>query len=1552
MTYHPGRKATPQPAIQTTCGSELRHKPFPSLTSLLVATLALTAACYAPVAHAQANVQGAWQTVSTQMPINPIHTALLSNGKILVVSGSGNYPAESIYSVGVWDPATNTMASQTQSWDMFCNGMIVLPDGRPFIMGGNLQYDPFFGWNRTSIYNPAAVSPKPNFVDMEDMAHGRWYPTSTVLGDGRVLIFSGLDEKGATNPQTEIYTVGAGWAPPVVAPWTPPLYPRLHVLPNGKVFYSGSTTQSRIFDPATSTWSNVIATTIYGGTRTYGSSVLLPLTPPNYAPRVMIFGGGNPATATTEIIDLSVPTPAWTKGPAMSAPRIEMNASILPNGQVLTVGGSLNDEDTSTASLNADFYDPATNKMLSAGANAVPRLYHSVALLLPDATVWVAGGNPVRGTYEPSVEIYSPAYLFNPDGTSATRPTITGVTPSVIGYGMTFQVQTPDAANIASVVLVKDGAVTHAFNMDQRLVGLVSSAGSGVLNVTGPPNGNIAPPGYYMLFLINKAGVPSIAKFVQLSTAPSDVPPTGTITSPTTSTVNINQGQTVTFAGIGTASGTGTIAAYWWSIRGGTPAKSSMQTPGAVTFSTPGTYQASLTVTDNSGITDPNPPVVTIIVKPTSPPPTLTSAMIGPLAAYGAQGQTNLNVILTGTNFLPNPICSFGAGVDVNSCTFNSATQLTANVDVLANAAVGPRNILVTDTDTQTAPLANGFSVVAGNALPAPTLTAVTPNAVFQGTPNVAITLTGTNFQPAPTCNFDSDFGGTVNTCTFVSPTQINVNLVVAATATLGGHNVIVTNADGQSATFINGFTIAQNLGPTVQLGTGFTAGALVLNGNAQLNESVLQLTDGQEFEASSAWYATPVNVQNFVTDFTFQITPGLTADGITFAIQNNSTAALGAAGGPLGYGPSMSTGTGRIPKSVAVKFDLYDNSGEGIDSTGLYINGALPTIPAVDMTASGIDLHSGDIFDVHMLYDGVSLAMTITDTVTKAVFTHTWTIDIPGTVGATTAYAGFTGGTGGLTATQNILTWTLGPIPVVGFSPASPIDFPDVATGTSSAPISITVTNSGGAPLHISSVTIIGTNPTDFGIASNTCTAAAIAVNATCTVGVTFAPSGTGERLANLQFTDDASSSPQILALSGNGLAPGTPGVTVVPSSPIMLPSTTQGATKPPVIVTVTNSGSATLNITGVTITGANASDFALASNTCTGAVAANATCTIGIAFTPSAVGMRQANLQLADNAPASPQTFALSGTGVSSTPTAPAVVISPTSVAVAGTQGTASNSTNIVISNSGTAPLHISGVVFGGANVSEFVNPSNPCIGTPIAPNTSCSISVTFAPLALGTRTETVTITDDAPNSPQSFTVNGTSSPAYTVTSPSSALTTAVTAGQTAQYTLQLTAGIGYSGPVNMACSGAPVTTVCTVTNPVQLTAGAPTSVNVTVTTMKSSLVPNADRRLNPPPSRYLMLLILSMCLAVLVLLSQLKPSGGLMPGRLAYAAGFLVLVLAGYGLAGCASGGVSTITPPPTSTGTQKGTYTLTLTPTASSMSGKPLQLSSTQLTLTVN
>src|ERR1700733_110847 len=201
----------------------------------VLAAIVLLIAC-APIAQGQNNVNGTWKTLPTLMPINPVHIALMNNGKILVVSGSGNYQAQTNFMVGIWDPSNNTWTQgPNQSWDMFCNGMIVLPDGRPFIAGGNLQYDPFFGWKRTSIYNPVTG----RYSDMEDMAHGRWYPTNTVLGDGRVMTFSGLDEAGSTNTQVEIYKVGAGWAAPTTAPWTPPLYPRMHLLPNGKVFYSG-----------------------------------------------------------------------------------------------------------------------------------------------------------------------------------------------------------------------------------------------------------------------------------------------------------------------------------------------------------------------------------------------------------------------------------------------------------------------------------------------------------------------------------------------------------------------------------------------------------------------------------------------------------------------------------------------------------------------------------------------------------------------------------------------------------------------------------------------------------------------------------------------------------------------------------------------------------------------------------------------------------------------------------------------------------------------------------------------------------------------------------------------------------------------------------------------------------------------------------------------------------------------------------------------------------------------------------------------------------------
>ncbi len=473
----------------------------------------------------QVQTIGQWSTMSQTMPINPVHVALLANGKILVVAGSGNCPPSlsgcpsgAPYGPSnnsgalLFDPVAGTFTQFSVSWDMFCNAMSLLPDGRAFINGGTIQYDPFQGQLKSSIFDPATNT----FTNTSNMAHGRWYPTLTTLGDGRVMTFSGANESSNTNTAAEIYTVGSGWSTQYIAPFTPDLYPRMHLLPNGKVFASGAPPVSYIFDPSTTTFTQNVATTKYGSSRTYGSSVLLPLTPGNsYDPKIMLLGGNSPATATTEIIDMGASSPKWAYGPSMSQARIEMNAVILPSGKVLAMGGSVNDESASSKSLNADLYDPVANTFSSAGANVYARLYHSVALLLPDATVWLAGGNPSRGTYESRMEIYKPAYLFKSDGTLATRPSITSA-PASGSYGNAFTVQTPDAASITSVALVRNGTVTHAFGMDQRMVGLAFAAGSGLLTVTAPPNGNIAPPGYYMLFLINSSGVPSVAKSIQV----------------------------------------------------------------------------------------------------------------------------------------------------------------------------------------------------------------------------------------------------------------------------------------------------------------------------------------------------------------------------------------------------------------------------------------------------------------------------------------------------------------------------------------------------------------------------------------------------------------------------------------------------------------------------------------------------------------------------------------------------------------------------------------------------------------------------------------------------------------------------------------------------------------------------------------------------------------------------------------------------------------------------------------------------------------------------
>lgn len=306
--------------------------------------------------------------------------------------------------------------------------------------------------------------------------------------------------------------------------------------------------------------------------------------------------------------------------------------------------------------------------------------------------------------------------------------------------------------------------------------------------------------------------------------------------------------------------------------------------------------------------------------------------------------------------------------------------------------------------------------------------------------------------------------------------TAFSAAIPVAATTTI---RALASSAGLSDSGVVAGtFNINANGTTPINFGTGFSNLACMnMNGSTKLDDSRLQLTDGGANEAGSAFCTTQVDVRGFTTDFTFQLS-NANADGITFTLQNSAAgaSALGPAGGGLGYGPGAIGGAGGIAKSFAIKFDLYNNNGEGDDSTGIYTGGASPTTPFVDLTSSGIDLHSGDTMAVHVTYDGTNLTMTIADAVANKTFIQSWPINIPAAIGGNLAFAGFTGGTGGETASQKIETWT--------FVSSVPLSQQwTIVTTSESAPNAAPVTDANGNPFVCT-----GQSPDNSGDANPNC--------------------------------------------------------------------------------------------------------------------------------------------------------------------------------------------------------------------------------------------------------------------------------------------------------------------------------------------------------------------------------------------------------------------------------------------------------------------------------
>lgn len=465
-------------------------------------------------AHAGPETQGTWLRVN-DLPFFPVHVHVLPTGKVMFWPGdggvSGNDPR-------LWDPANQNVTPLAKpGFDTFCTGHTFLADGRLFVAGGHIVNGE--GLPKASAYDPSTNT----WSAFPDMNAGRWYPTATVLGNGDVLVVSGsIDNVVGANKLPQVFQLGSNtWRGLTNAQLGQDLYPMMLLAPNGKVFNPGPDAATRYLDTSgTGKWEPLLPNRA-GGYRGYGSAVM-------YAPgKILVMGGGDPPTDTAEVIDLNQTSPAWRPVGSMTFARRQLNALLLPDGNVLVTGGTsgagFNNTDPTLSVYAAELWNPATESFSVMASASIPRLYHSATVLLPDGRVLSTGGNGHRET-----EIYSPPYLFN-----GARPMIASApAPASVGYGQSFFVETSDAAAITNVRMIRLSSTTHAFNMGQHLAELDFSPASGGISATTPANGNLAPPGYYLLFILNGAGVPSMGEIMQLtSSAPPPPPPGPSLTS-------------------------------------------------------------------------------------------------------------------------------------------------------------------------------------------------------------------------------------------------------------------------------------------------------------------------------------------------------------------------------------------------------------------------------------------------------------------------------------------------------------------------------------------------------------------------------------------------------------------------------------------------------------------------------------------------------------------------------------------------------------------------------------------------------------------------------------------------------------------------------------------------------------------------------------------------------------------------------------------------------------------------------------------------------------
>jgi galactose oxidase len=437
---------------------------------------------------------GRWDPVF-ELPNVAIHTHVLPNGKVLFW-GRRDQPTGSMHqhecTPYTWDSRTGELIPTPQperadgtKINLFCSGHAFLPDGRLLVLGGHVTDGD--GLDQACVYDYRTNT----WTALPVMNQRRWYPTATPLPDGTVLVSSGSYKDSGKVIINDVPQIWDGHRWTTAAHFAGlPLYSRVHLASNGQVFAS---------EPDAKTYD---------------------------AGKVIHIGGSNNGatdvpTAAAKVIDLCTNPPAWRQITSMHFPRRQHNATILADGSVLVTGGTsgpgFNDLSPGKPIHVAELWDPVADAWTKLAAEDVDRCYHGTAVLLPDATVLSAGGGEFTVGGEPNdpqdnhrnAQIFHPPYLFY-----GPRPKIASA-PKGIAYGETFPLQI-SGSDVGKVTWIRLPSVTHAADQSQRFAFLEFRRDGDWLTITAPEGPEICAPGHYMLFVLSKAGVPSLARIVRI----------------------------------------------------------------------------------------------------------------------------------------------------------------------------------------------------------------------------------------------------------------------------------------------------------------------------------------------------------------------------------------------------------------------------------------------------------------------------------------------------------------------------------------------------------------------------------------------------------------------------------------------------------------------------------------------------------------------------------------------------------------------------------------------------------------------------------------------------------------------------------------------------------------------------------------------------------------------------------------------------------------------------------------------------------------------------